>query len=377
MKDNTPTIGSTVALPKTELDGLLADLRQEGFQTVGPRVKEESIVYAGIEGLQDLPRGIVSEQQPASYRLTQTGADRYFDFIPAAQSWKQFLFPPRHTLFIGEKEDTKTGKWKLRENNEPAPRYALVGVRACELAAIQIQDRAFLRSDFYDPIYRARREGVFILAVNCLFPDATCFCASMGSGPRVEAGFDLCLTELNDLFLVEVGSELGRSLLARRTFDLPTSFAQNTAKNALASAAGKMGRTLDTSDLPELLVDNLEADHWTEVSKRCLSCANCTLVCPTCFCWNATDPVDLLGKNTQRERIWDSCFNLPYSYVFGGNTRSTIRSRYRQWLTHKLSTWKEQFGTFGCVGCGRCITWCPAGIDLTEEVAAIRKEVKA
>jgi sulfhydrogenase subunit beta (sulfur reductase) len=375
MKDNALTIGSVVALPKTELDGLLEDLRQEGYQTVGPRVQDESIVYAEIEGLRDLPRGVASQQQPASYKLVPTGSNRYFDFIPAAQSWKQFLFPSRCALFSGEKQET-SGTWKLHENYEPAPKYALVGVRSCELAAIHIQDRTFLRSDFYDPIYRARREGLFILAVNCLYPNATCFCVSMGTGPRHTTGFDLCLTELDDLFLVEVGSELGRSLLEKRTFELPSAFIQTTANLALDRAADSMGRVMDTSDLPELLMNNLEAERWNEVSKRCLSCANCTQVCPTCFCWNVTDQVDVLGQKTKRERVWDSCYSLPYSYVFGGNTRPTIRSRYRQWLTHKLSTWKDQFDVLGCVGCGRCITWCPAGIDLTEEVAAIREEVK-
>jgi sulfhydrogenase subunit beta (sulfur reductase) len=373
MSDKSLTVGSSVALPKTELDLLLADLRNNGFQTVGPHVQDESIVYTKIDGLDDLPRGIRSEQNPASYRMIQTGKDRYFDFIPANQSWKQFLFPPRQTLFSAVKE----GKWRFIENDEPSPRYALIGVRACELAAINIHDRIFLRGDFADPIYHPRREGLFILAVNCLDPDATCFCVSMGTGPRHSAGFDLCITELDDGFLVEVGSELGRSLLVDRNFDLPSAFVQNTANQALEHAARSMGRSMDTRDLPGLLTENLDAERWNDVSKRCLSCTNCTSVCPTCFCWDAVDQPDLLGKFTRRDRVWDSCFNPNYSFVVGGNTRPNIRSRYRQWLTHKLGTWKAQFDVLGCVGCGRCITWCPAGIDITEEVAAIRAEVNS
>jgi ferredoxin len=373
MNEKILTIGSTVALPKPELDLLLADLRSNGYQTVGPRLQDESIVYKEIEGLKDLPRGILSEQGPASYRTIQTAKDRYFDFIPGSQSWKQFLFPPRHSLFSAQKD----GKWQIKENDAPAPHYALIGVRACELAAIAIQDRVFLRPDFYDPIYRARREGLFILAVNCLHPNATCFCVSMGTGPRHQAGFDLCLTEMDDLFLVEVGSELGLGLLAHRTFELPSAFVQTAANQAISQAAGEMGRKMDTHDLPGLLTEHLDAERWSQVGKRCLSCANCTQVCPTCFCWDATDQTDVLGKQTRRERVWDSCFNPNYSYVFGGNTRPNIRSRYRQWLTHKLGQWKAQFDVLGCVGCGRCITWCPVGIDLTEEVAAIRQEVQS
>jgi ferredoxin len=373
MPEKSLTIGSTVALHKIELNGLLADLRQEGFQTVGPRVQDESIVYTQVETVEDLPRGILDEQAPGSFRLIATGQDRYFDFIPGAQSWKQFLFPPQMTVFRAHLES----RWQIEVSPKKEPRYALIGVRACELAAIQVQDRVFLRQDYNDPSYRARREGLFILAVNCLKPVATCFCGSMGTGPRVQPGFDLCLTELDDLFLVEVGSELGRSLLVRRNFELPSAFVQNTANQAIERATQSMGRTLDTSDLPGLLMDHLEAERWMEVAKRCLSCANCTQVCPTCFCWNATDRIDLARKATVRERVWDSCFNPDYSHVFGGNTRPTIRSRYRQWLTHKLAAWKGQFDVLGCVGCGRCITWCPVGIDLTEEIAAIRKEVMA
>jgi ferredoxin len=388
MIEKNLNIGSTVALIKPELDTLLADLRTNGYRTAGPHLQDESIVYKEIEGLKDLPRGILSEQAPASYRMVQTGRDRYFDFIPAAQSWKQFLFPPRYMLFTAKKErpvertekhtdELKTINWQIQVNDTPAPRYALVGVRACELYAIGVQDRVFLRPDFYDPIYRARREGLFILAVNCLHPNATCFCVSMGTGPRHREGFDLCLTEMDDLFLVEAGSELGLSFLERRKYELPSAFIQTAASNALEHAAGQMGRSLDTSDLPALLTENLDAERWNQVGQRCLSCANCTQVCPTCFCWDAVDQTDVTGRLTQRERYWDSCFNPNFSYVVGGNTRPNIRSRYRQWLTHKVGQWKAQFDILGCVGCGRCITWCPVGIDLTEEIAAIRKEVKA
>jgi sulfhydrogenase subunit beta (sulfur reductase) len=380
MNDNNLNIGSSAALPKAELDLLLADLRASGYQTVGPRLKDESIIYTEIEGLKDLPRGLRSEQAPASYRLIQTSRERYFDFIPAAQSWKQFLFPPRHELFSGRKAaagDHSPSRWQIQPNETPAPRFALVGVRSCELAAIGIQDRVFLRSDFYDPIYKARREGLFILAVNCLYPNATCFCVSMGTGPRHRGNFDLCLTEMDELFLVEAGSQLGLSYLLRRNYELPSAFLQSAAEKAIHQAAAGMGRSMDTSDLPDLLTKNLDAERWAQVAKRCLSCANCTLVCPTCFCWDAIDQTDVLGQKTRRERVWDSCFNPIFSYVVGGNTRPNIRSRYRQWLTHKVAQWKGQFDVLGCVGCGRCITWCPVGIDLTEEVAAIREEVQA
>jgi ferredoxin len=136
------------------------------------------------------------------------------------------------------------------------------------------------------------------------------------------------------------------------------------------------GRHLETAGIRELLLDNLEHPRWQTVAERCLSCANCTMVCPTCFCSSVEEVSDLTGDHVVRERSWASCFTAEHSYMNTGAVRKSTASQYRQWLTHKLATWHDQFETSGCVGCGRCITWCPVGIDLTEEVAAIRADQK-
>ena len=132
-------------------------------------------------------------------------------------------------------------------------------------------------------------------------------------------------------------------------------------------------RRMNTSVIRELLYNNLENPHWDEVATRCLNCANCTMVCPTCFCTTVQDVTDLTGKHAERWRKWDSCFSTEFSYIHGGSIRTSAKSRYRQWLVHKLASWHDQFGTSGCVGCGRCITWCPVGIDITEEANAFRE----
>ena len=137
-------------------------------------------------------------------------------------------------------------------------------------------------------------------------------------------------------------------------------------------AAKRMGRQLDTTGLPELLAANREHPRFAEVAGRCLTCGNCTSVCPTCFCTSVEDVNDLADGSAERWRVWDTCFSVDYSYIHGGSVRRSPEARYRQWLTHKFGTWVDQFGTSGCVGCGRCITWCPVGIDVTEELAAIR-----
>ena len=371
--DHQPEIGSTIVITKLAFNAVLSRLREKGYETIGPRVKNDTLIYAPIEGVDDLPRGYITEQDAAHFRLTYTGHSRYFDAIPGAQSWKQFLFPPKAELFALQKTNNR---WEVSTPETKTPSYAFIGVRACELAAIQIQDKAFLRSDFNDPIYRARRERVFILSVNCMYPAGTCFCVSMGTGPRAIDGFDLSLTELEDVFLLTIGSEVARNLLDGIPFELASAFLLRNADQGLERAASQMGRKLDVSNLPDLILNNLDHPHWQEVGSRCLSCTNCTQVCPTCFCWDATDEMSLDGKETHRERVWDSCFNPGYSYQAGGNTRPTIRSRYRQWLSHKLGTWKQQNGTLGCVGCGRCITWCPAEIDLTKEIPMLQEEAR-
>jgi sulfhydrogenase subunit beta (sulfur reductase) len=371
--DRRPEIGGTISIQKQAFDIILSRLREAGYQTIGPHIKNDTLVYEPIESLNDLPQGYVTEQEAGRFRLIHNGHHRYFDLIPGSQSWKQYLFPPRLDLLTLQ----KNGKnWELITPTQDIPSYAFIGVRACEMAAIQIQDKAFLREDFNDPVYHARRVKVFILAVNCLHPAGTCFCASMETGPRVKDGFDLCMTELDEVFLLTIGSELARNLLTGVPFELSSAFVLNNAERGLENAAQQMGRTLVISDLPDMILNNLDNPYWQEIAKRCLSCTNCTQVCPTCFCWDAIDQMNLSGTETRRERVWDSCFNPGYSYVVGGNTRPTISSRYRQWLSHKLGTWKQQYGTFGCVGCGRCITWCPAEIDITREVSMLRKEAQ-
>ena len=371
--EHKPEIGSTIVIEKEAFNIILSHLKEKGYETIGSRIKNDTLVYEPIEQLDDLPRGYITEQEAGHFRLIHTGNSRYFDAIPGAQSWKQFLFPPKMELFELRKTNNH---WETSTPEIKTSAYAFIGVRACELAAIQIQDNIFMRPDFNDPTYRARRERVFILTVNCMYPAGTCFCVSMGTGPRAKGGFDLSLTELEDVFLLTIGSEVARNLFDEIPFEPASAFLLRNADQGLERAASQMGRKLDISNLPDLILNNLDHPHWQEVGSRCLSCTNCTQVCPTCFCWDAVDQMSLDGKETRRERVWDSCFNPGYSYQAGGNTRPTIRSRYRQWLSHKLGTWKQQYGTLGCVGCGRCITWCPAEIDLTKEIPMLQEEAR-
>ena len=355
------------------LGSLIAGLRADGFRVIGPAMRDQAIVYDDIESIADLPAGWTDEQDGGHYRVKRRDDAALFGYNVGPHAWKRFLHPPLLRMWRAERS---ADGMQVTKPAEPAEKYAFLAVRSCELHAIAIQDRVFLEGPHVDPHYQARREGAFIVAVNCGQAGGTCFCVSMNTGPKAAAGFDLALTELigeEHAFLVEVGSERGGALLA----SIPHQPAQpkdtTAAANAVANAAGNMGRHMRSDDVRELLMANLEHPRWDDVAERCLTCGNCTMVCPTCFCTSVSDANDLAG-GAERNRRWDSCFTMDFSYIHGGSVRSSGRSRYRQWMTHKLASWVDQFGTSGCVGCGRCITWCPVGIVITAEVRAIRGE---
>ena len=361
-------------LPVDELPSLIEALESDGYQVLGPTIDQGAIVYGEIRSAHDLPRGWTDRQEAGRYRLEQREDEAYFGFVVGPHSWKQFLFPSQATVATADRDEAG---WQMRTPDENPPRYAFLGVRACEIAAIRVQDRTFLNGPFVDPIYQKRRAAALIIAVNCTQAASTCFCTSMNTGPRCESGFDLALTEIGEGFLIETGSDAGGELLQRLPTTPATDDQLQQAEAARQNAVDQITKSMDTTGIRDLLMGNLNHPQWDDLATRCLSCTNCTMVCPTCFCSSVSEVSDLAGDHVERQRQWDSCFNIDLSYMNGGVVRNDIRSRYRQWLTHKLATWHDQFGTSGCVGCGRCITWCPVEIDLTEEVAAIRKSTTA
>ncbi len=359
------------ALDRLDLPRLFDALTARGYRLVGPTVRDGAIVYDQIHGIADLPEGWTDRQDGGTYRLERRSDRALFGYVVGPHSWKKFLFPPRTRLWQVERQPQ--GFVFHPEPVDTSP-YAFIGVRSCEIHAMAIQDKVFMDAD---PLYRARRERAFVVAVNCGQAGGTCFCASMRTGPRAESGFDLGLTEILEdgrhVFTIEAGSERGREVLDALATEAAGPDELRAAERCSERAVGQMGRTMSAEGVPGLLARNLEHPRWDEVASRCLACANCTMVCPTCFCSTVEDTTDLAGDHAERWRSWDSCFTGDFSHLHGGSVRESTKARYRQWLTHKLSTWHDQFGTSGCVGCGRCITWCPVAIDLTEEVAAIRR----
>ena len=367
-------VGDKVVLERQHLQHLLDVLSKRGYRILGPTVRDQAIVYDEVRSLEDLPAGWTDEQNAGTYRLKKRADNALFGYVVGPHSWKKFLLQPDVRLWQAKSDETGL---KTVESKEETPRSAFIGVRSCELHAMAVQDKIFMAGEYVDSSYKSRRENLFVVAVNCVQAGGTCFCTSMKTGPKATFGFDLAITEIVNTephyLLVEAGTETGAAVLSEVAHREASEEEKAAAEGAVEECSRQMGRTLSTAGIKELLYRNYENPRWEDVASRCLTCGNCTMVCPTCFCTTVEDYTDLSGQLAERRRRMDVCFTMDFSYIHGGSIRYSPKARYRQWMTHKLATWIDQFGVLGCVGCGRCITWCPVAIDITEEARAIRE----
>jgi len=359
-------------LARDGLQSLLELLQAAGYEIIGPVSKDGAIQYRPITQLSDLPRGVQVEQAPGSYRLLQGESERLFDWANGPQALKPLLFAPREPLWRAIKGEDGGLRF---EAVQPATKpTAVIGLRACDLAALALQDKHFLGDETADPHYQTRRESLLLIGVDCSHPAATCFCASIGDGPSLDSGFDIGLSELDEGFLLRSGTARGKKLLAKLDLAAATKSQLNRQAKAEQAAIKVQKKGLPSRNLQGALFTRLSPEHWEAVAKRCLACGNCTAVCPTCFCYSVHAEPSLDASLSEQVRQWDSCFSEGHSALHRRPVRPDILTRYRQWLTHKLGGWHAQYGRSGCVGCGRCISWCPAAIDIRDEVERIMEE---
>ncbi|MFZ9035528.1 MAG: 4Fe-4S dicluster domain-containing protein [Francisellaceae bacterium] len=356
------------------LDDLIDVLKSMRYTIKAPVIKEATIVYDDIKTSAELPWGYVDIQEPAFYKVTKSDVDRAFAWSLPVQSIKPMLFKEKEVLWAVKRDD----KGRLRfERHLDEGRYAVLGVRPCDLRAIAIQDRIFIGDQYADVRYQDRREKLFLIAVNCTDCHSNCFCVSMEGGPVADAGYDLAMTEIAGGFMIKSASDKGQSVLRQLNLPEASEIRITEAMKATDSVYDKQQKSIPSLTSVERDL-KAQPDHprWQEVSDRCLSCGSCTQACPTCFCHDEKEQPALEGDHSEHMRLWDSCFSLDHSYTHGDLYRENPKYRYRQWLTHKFSTWRDQFDTNGCVGCGRCITWCPVSIDVIEEINAICRDNK-
>jgi sulfhydrogenase subunit beta (sulfur reductase) len=369
----------------------LVDLIADRFAAIGPQVRDSSVVLDTISSSSDLAAGVTLEQAPGKCRVTPLpeGDRRRFAWAVGTDSAKATRHPAEKVLFTAIDTD---GAFRV----EPEPEapggkpLALIGLRSCDVAAAGTLHNV-LGSGGGEQAGPFGPGRPFVVVVNCTDPGGTCFCASMGTGPALAGNgteqVDIVLWERNAAesggqgglggtpeYLITHTSARGAEMLSAIDTRPAGAADHRWAAGAMQESVRRMGRTLVTERLPERLTMTLDSQRWDDIALRCLSCGNCTMVCPTCFCSSVQDSSDLAGSTVSRTQRWDSCFTLDHSYIHGGSVRSSTRDRYRQWMTHKLSSWWGQFGESGCVGCGRCISWCPVGIDLVEEANVLSAE---
>ena len=366
--------GTSKILPAERFDVLFEVLKKQGFDIWGVHEKDDALTLAPIDGPADLPRGRIDDTGPGKMRLIDGSRDAYFDHTLPMQGLKRLVYPPQDKVF-------ETGEdYMFTEPPVDAKPIAVIGARSCDLVALETLADVLENGPYPDHRFAERRQALFLVAVNCTRAAKTCFCTSMNSGPRAESGYDLALTELfnsdGHRFLIEAGGERGQAVLDAMSVDEATDKDRHAANIISSTVAASMTRSIP-DDARETLKSSYDHPQWSDIGERCMDCANCTLVCPTCLCSTIEDRSSLDGSIAERWRRWDSCFIRDFSYIHGGVVRKETASRYRQWMTHKLTHWHDQFGRSGCVGCGRCIAWCPVGIDITAEIRAISKTGEA
>jgi len=338
----------SLVMEKSAMDSLISLLRKKGYEVYGPVHKGPESVFAKVTNASDLA----------------------LDYVVTILSPKKYLYAPSEKLFSFNADN-----FGIKESSNGAGKQALLAVHPCDLNGIQILDKVRTSgAAFEDPKYKERRNNTLIVGLNCSKAGNECFCTSFGTGPDAKEGYDLLLTDLGDRYLVEGGTEAGKAIIADLKLKKATAADTQEKEKRTKIVRQSIKRSINTDGLPKLLDKNFNHEIWMKLKDDCFSCGACTTVCPTCYCFNVVDNVDFSLKNGERVRNWDFCQLVEFGQVaLGGNFRKDRDARVKQWIYHKLNYFPQQYGSFQCVGCGRCIKACTKGIDITNIVQTLQK----
>jgi len=280
---------------------------------------------------------------------------------------KKYFFPQEQTLFTFSSDN---GYETVRAEEEK--RIVLFGVHPCDIHSIKILDLVF-DGKYVDNYYFERKKNVIIIGIDCI-PDELCFCLSMGT-EHIEDGFDLFLSDIGDEYLVRIGTSLGDDIINSNKpfFDEVDKKAREKFKKYSKKRRGQFTTDVNIYDLPEIMDLEYESKVWQEAGEKCLGCGICSMVCPTCYCFDVYDQLNIDGISGERRRRWDSCLFVDYALVAGGfNFRGERSARIKNRHLHKQRAFVAEYGKPACTGCGRCIAACPANINIIDVISKLR-----
>jgi len=329
--------------------GKFIEYLEKDYAIVGPRRKADKYVFDYID-------------DPAELAL---------DYTTTILPPKKLFFPPREPLYRYEKVGSEVNLHDLSERWDK--KRVLFGVHPCDLNGLLILDGVF-NDKFKDPLYLHRRKNTLIICIMCENPTEYCFCDAMGTGPTIEDGYDLLMTDIGDRYYFEPGSRAGRGILKGALFKNATKKDEKKKEAKVLEIKNKLHSDFSVDGLDGDMKGKFWSRFWDAHTKKCVLCGACNFTCPTCYCFDVVDETNFTGEKGERVRIWDSCHFENFALVAGGlNFRGGRVPRIKLRLYHKFCYSIEQRGGYDCVGCGRCIQFCPGRIDLREIIKDVQR----